>query len=539
MRKKQFMALTMLLAATCMAGGCGKKADSERIMETTHEEKPQSTVREEKTETKIELGETTTDSRTLHLEITPEYDSDWEENHKLIGIKTSQVHLLDEEHGALQSALDALNQKNLNEQNAFMRENQEDARWMYQENAEMMDGWESEVTVSAVRADEKVLSLIQTEYSWMGGAHPNTYIRGICYDTATGKELSLRDICADYDGLYQFVCQKLKEESEPNMLFDDYETTVKEMFYGGNSEANPVQWFLTDRGVTIQFNPYDIAPYAAGPIAVEIPFSEQAGLFDSQYESTKTAYALNMQEYETVELDVNGDGQKEAISYSVDRDEDGIGGAITVTCGDASFCTASLMEQDFQASGGYSSEGYLLQTEAGKTYLYLQHQSDNDSKYMNIFDLNHDTPVYLGSCDRSWSGSPITDPENFLLWDREDVLGTYSAYRVYRVGANGMPESDDTLYRIGIVHEKEYPIVLTSTRSFDVTIVESASEKTETMPVGTSFSITGTDGKSFVETKLSDGRICHIPVSKEADGWEWKIDGISEYDCFEQVPYAG
>ena len=45
---------------------------------------------------------------------------------------------------------------------------------------------------------------------------------------------------------------------------------------------------------------------------------------------------------------------------------------------------------------GYTSEGYLIHTEAGKTYLYLQHQSDNDSHYINIFDLTTKTPVYTG-----------------------------------------------------------------------------------------------------------------------------------------------
>ena len=30
-----------------------------------------------------------------------------------------------------------------------------------------------------------------------------------------------------------------------------------------------------------------------------------------------------------------------------------------------------------------------------------------------------------------------------------------------------------------------------------------------------------------------------IPVRKGDGEWEWKINGVSEYDCFEQIPYAG
>jgi len=72
-----------------------------------------------------------------------------------------------------------------------------------------------------------------------------------------------------------------------------------------------------------------------------------------------------------------------------------------------------------------------------------------------------------------------------------------------------------------------------------VTVVEKNAEKPETIPSGSSFTITGTDGMSFVEAELDDGRTCRIPVRKGDGEWEWKINGVSEYDCFEQIPYAG
>ena len=168
-------------------------------------------------------------------------------------------------------------------------------------------------------------------------------------------------------------------------------------------------------------------------------------MFEKQYETTKTSYVKELPEYGTVEADVNGDGKKEAISYEVARDEYGTGGAITVTCGVVSFSTASLIDQDYGASGGYSSEGYVIHTEDEKTYLYLQHQSDNDSHYINVFDLTTGTPYLCGLYWKQLVRSPITDPDSFPLWDRLDVLGTYSAYKEYHVGADGIPETDDTL----------------------------------------------------------------------------------------------
>ena len=58
------------------------------------------------------------------------------------------------------------------------------------------------------------------------------------------------------------------------------------------------------------FNQYDIAPYAAGPVSVEIPFAEQGELFQKKYQSTKTSYVKELQECESVEADVDGDGKR-------------------------------------------------------------------------------------------------------------------------------------------------------------------------------------------------------------------------------------
>ena len=533
---RRYTIAALVTAAACLAAGCAKKEVSvEMVSGAENENKPQISINENKPQISIQEN-----PAALFLEITADYDSDWQDEHSLISTKTSQIHILDEDHAELQKALDVLNQKNLDSQSTFMADNQADARQMYQDKPELMEdnGWESELTLTAVRADETVLCLRQTDYSWLGGAHPNTCITGITYDTQTGAELSLKDIANDYDGIYEYVLERLAKEYDPNMFFEQYEDAVKAMFYGGDADYSPVNWSLTNEGVTIWFNQYDIAPYAAGPVSVEIPFAEQGELFQKKYQSTKTSYVKELQECETVEADVDGDGKKEAVSYEVERDEYGIGGAITVTCEDHSFNTASLMEQDYGAGGGYTSEGYLIHTEAGKTYLYLQHQSDNDSHYINIFDLTTKTPVYTGFTGSSWSASPITDPDSFLLWDRLDVLGTYNAYREYHIGSDGMPQTEDELFRLDTANH-ENPVTLVSVRDLEVAVLKSGSQEQETIPSGTSFRITATDGKSFVEAKMDDGRSCRIPVVKDADAWEWKINGVSEYECFEMLPYAG
>lgn len=541
-----YCAALMAVTAACLVVGCGKKAVSvENDSDAANETEQETTAQEDETETKTE-DESESDTKEVNLtplllEITTEYDGDQEDGYLLINTSTSQVYTFSEGHEALQKALDALNQKNLDRQKTFLKNNTEDAREMYKYNPEQMrnQGLESAFTVTAARADETVLSLKQTDYTWYGGAHPYTSVNGITYDSQTGTELSLKDIAKDYDGIYAYVCKKLQEEHDPAAFFAEYQDTVKTMFYGDDSDYQ-VHWFLTVDGLTFWFNQYEIAPFSAGPIIVEIPFAGNEGFFQEQYVTSKTAYVRSISEDASVDADVNGDGKKETISYTVECDYYGYGGAITVTCGDISFSTKSLIDDgNYGAEGGFKSEGYVIHTEDGRTYLYLQHLGDGDGRYTNIFDLTTGVPAYVGFTGSSWSRSPITDPEQFVLWDRVNVLGTYNAYRVYHIGADGMPQTEDRRFHIDPMTDN-HRNTLVSTRDLEVTILGSGSdsEKQKTLPAGTSYTITATDEESFAEARLKDGRSCRLALTKDEDSWDWKLNGVGEYECFENVIYA-
>lgn len=166
-----------------------------------------------------------------------------------------------------------------------------------------------EDTISMKRGDDRIFSYVTTDYSYLGGAHPNFVYNGYNYDTKTGKRLTLRDVTEDYDSLYAHVLDTLRafqEEQEDFMFFEDYEDTVKGMFYGFSAEEDledggmtaadreeisdtagtasdidNIQWYLTDNELVVIFNRYDIAGYAFGPTAVKIPF--ETGLVKEIY----------------------------------------------------------------------------------------------------------------------------------------------------------------------------------------------------------------------------------------------------------------
>lgn len=240
----------------------------------------------------------------LKMSVTDKELEEASENTELSFSTRIQYVKVDESgYDALQKALDKDNADSLELAKEEYSYNAEDLKNMVEENESAAVPFALESTVLKKRADDKVVSYLRESYSQLGGAHPSTFFAGKNYDTKTGSELTLQDVVANYDDVYQYVLDELaKNEKQPeneNCYFDGYEDTVKEMFYGNsdsesavtdaNSEetglypmpASSVQWYLGDDGLNILFNDYDIAPYAYGPSLVTIPYD--SGLIVSEY----------------------------------------------------------------------------------------------------------------------------------------------------------------------------------------------------------------------------------------------------------------
>ena len=76
---------------------------------------------------------------------------------------------------------------------------------------------------------------------------------------------------------------------------------------------------------------------------------------------------------------------------------------------------------------------------------------------------------------------------------------------------------------------------MTVTKDLPVTI----DGKETTLPVGSKLSITGTNLVDTVTFETSDGITGSIQVTPDEENFGWLIDGISENEYFEMVPYAG
>lgn len=110
--------------------------------------------------------------------------------------------------------------------------------------------------------------------SFTGGAHSIQSRSAVTFDMRSGEEITINDLVDDYAGLRDAVALEILSQIQGGryvkyydgeLLFDDYEQTIPEwmtrsVFFGKGS-------------MTVVFGAYDLAAYAAGEQAFQIPYS--------------------------------------------------------------------------------------------------------------------------------------------------------------------------------------------------------------------------------------------------------------------------
>src|SRR6185369_1017167 len=118
--------------------------------------------------------------------------------------------------------------------------------------------------------------LISIQFSvgsyYQGAAHPNTFTEVVNYDLKNGKQLKLADLFkpgAKYlQEIANYCIADLKKQAKDKGLLDD------EIQKGAAPNAKNYQsWTITRKGLGINFDAYQVGPYAAGPQFVLVPYS--------------------------------------------------------------------------------------------------------------------------------------------------------------------------------------------------------------------------------------------------------------------------
>lgn len=160
---------------------------------------------------------------------------------------------------------------------AFMKDNKyrlfPQAVELYKESIEKgypVRPFESVLNYTVTYNTADYLSMYSDRYEYTGGAHGNTLRRSSTYDLRTGRTLPLEAFFPrGFDYATVFLEAILTEarrimETEP-VFFENYEELIVKYF-------DPDNYYLTEKGVAIYYQQYEIAPYSTGIVVFEIPY---------------------------------------------------------------------------------------------------------------------------------------------------------------------------------------------------------------------------------------------------------------------------
>ncbi len=140
-----------------------------------------------------------------------------------------------------------------------------------------------DIVYSITLNEHNLLSLGLDEYSYTGGAHANQNQLYLNLDLNGNRLLKLQDLIKP-DSLKTFVqLEKFKLlEAQADNLYPDriaeYEalmidTRLLSAEQQIESYGDIDNFYLSATAIVTYYNPYDLAPYAVGPIFVEIPYT--------------------------------------------------------------------------------------------------------------------------------------------------------------------------------------------------------------------------------------------------------------------------
>lgn len=110
-----------------------------------------------------------------------------------------------------------------------------------------------------------------------GAAHPGSYSVTLNYDLGQGRELALGDLFLPSSNYLEAISNYCIADLSKQSFFDTAFTTGADP-----TPENYQSWNITPEGLLITFDEYQVAPYAAGPQQVIVPYSELRGIIDPQ-----------------------------------------------------------------------------------------------------------------------------------------------------------------------------------------------------------------------------------------------------------------
>jgi len=142
---------------------------------------------------------------------------------------------------------------------------------MQQENPDELIGWEGDVNGRLVYKSEKVIGIELQHYTFTGGAHGYSGKTSLLFNRETGHSITADSIFNNVEAVKTLAEKRFREKFK---IPADAPINSGGLMFEEEKFALPATIFLSDKGVLLYYNTYEIASYADGPRDVMLPYSE-------------------------------------------------------------------------------------------------------------------------------------------------------------------------------------------------------------------------------------------------------------------------
>lgn len=378
------------------------------------------------------------------------------------------------------------------------------------------------------RADTQVISVVSRNRSYTGGAHGNYGYTGITIDSKTGKKLEFKNFIKQdsiddfYAMLISYLSEKLSVEYGEE-LYVDYQDTLEKI-----PEGYVATWYFDAAGIGFIFDPYLLGPYAMGAPEVVVPYSMVEKYIDEDVvdvlEIGNGRFSQNMDMH--IKLGEEDD-ESSRLCLKTETENEYSDLQVTLECGDSKLEIGNFARV---------TENYFLKTTDGRSFVILCMDYASDDFVTFLYEV---TNGVLKECEEigDLELDRVVSADKLYFRKRLDVLGTYMARTSYYIDEKGKLVQSEDIFQIDpeiyswnlLTTVKELPILV--------------DEEEVLLPVGSKIRIEATDNQGLVYIQVEDtgvqGTISYVRGNGEEDSWIIYIDGVSEYEYFEQLPYAG
>lgn len=366
------------------------------------------------------------------------------------------------------------------------------------------------------RSDARITSIVIDERGFNGAAHSFSYMYGLTFDSKTGKEITFADLGNVKEDVKSYVTNYVEQRRQKGYSYSLFEDNIDKVL-------DAPAWYLNGLGLNVIFNEYAFSAYPEEITVVTIPYSELPG-FNNDYCLDGEAMYVDLMQNVSCDIDVDEDETKEKIELSGEYDEN-------------REMELSLKVDDLSLEIGHCSRitnAYYVKAENGRSFVLVSYDAMSDDFVTELIEVSSGTPE---KADEHQFGRLTAISTDAIGVDcRINTLGSYNAKMSYRFSEGSLVPEEE---RFTFIHAKDWKDRMMPVTKAKVPVkIEKNGELTEQeLPAGTKIYPVNTDNESVLGFELEDGTYGEIQfIRKEGIIY---INNVQEYDCFEDLPYAG